>query len=106
MPIRPNMLFYPPGSHVAALPFRGELTRLPAAAPASGSPSLVQHQTGSPQHDTSIRRQPPPKAVNANPSKEVEPSVLASFTSTDPEPEITFDRNRLPIQNGRKTLVL
>jgi len=32
--------------------------------------------------------------------------VLASFTSTDPEPEITFDRNRLPIQNGRKTLVL
>jgi hypothetical protein len=64
----------------------------------------AQRQTGLPLHGNSSRHRPPPEPENANPSKEVEPSMLASFTSTDSESEITPDGNPLAIQIGRKTL--
>jgi hypothetical protein len=63
---------------------------------------MVQHQTGPQQHGNSIHYPPLPRAECANPSKE--PSMLASFTSTNSESEIATKGNPMPIQNGRKLL--
>ena len=73
-------------------------------APASGSLSKAQRQIELPQLGNSYRRPPQPGAENVNPSKEVEPFILASFASTDSESEINASGNPSSIQIGRKPL--
>jgi hypothetical protein len=65
---------------------------------------MVQRQNGLPQRGNSSHHQPLPADGHANPKREADPSMLASFTSTDPESEITPSGNPSAIQNGRKPL--
>jgi hypothetical protein len=46
---------------------------------------MAQRQSGQLPRDNSYHHQPLPKAANANPSIEIEPSMLASFTNMDYE---------------------
>lgn len=61
--------------------------------PPSGSPSMGPRQIGPPPRGSSCRHQSPPKPAHANPSIEVGPSALASFTSTHSESEISVRGN-------------
>jgi len=74
------------------------------AAFLSRSLSRAQRQTALPLRGNSALRQSPPEAENANPSKAGDPSMPASFTSTDSESEITPGGNPPSIQSGRKPL--
>jgi hypothetical protein len=65
----------------------GQYCRSCAAVPASGSPSMVRPQSELPQHGNSSPHQSPQEAGHANPTIKADPSMLASFTSTDSESE-------------------
>jgi hypothetical protein len=58
-----------------------------ALVPATGSPSMAQHQIAPPPPDNSCRHRSPPDAACANPKTKAYPSVLASSTSMDSESE-------------------
>jgi hypothetical protein len=78
--------------------------QFPGAAPANGSPSMAQHQIERLPHGNSFHHQPPQEAANVNPSKKVDPSMLASSTSMDSESEITPHGNPISIHNDRNPL--
>jgi hypothetical protein len=63
---------------------------------------MAQRQTGLRRLGNLSRYPPLPKAESANPSKE--PSMPASFTSTNSESEIALEVNPLSIHSGRKPL--
>jgi hypothetical protein len=66
--------------------------------------SPAPHQSEPPPPGNSSPHQSPQEAAGEDPSIVVGPSMPASFTSTDPESEITAAGNPLSIQTGRKTL--
>ena len=65
----------------------GQYCRSCAAVPASGSPSMARPQSEPQQHGNSSPHQSPQEAGHANPTIKADPSILASFTSTDSESE-------------------
>lgn len=69
--------------------------RSSAAVRASGSPSMAQRQSGQLPDYSSYHHQPPPKAANANPSIEIEPSMSASFTNMNCESQNADNGNPL-----------
>jgi hypothetical protein len=65
---------------------------------------MALRQTAPRPHGNSSRRQSLQEDASVNPSKEVDPSMLASITSTDAESEIVPLGNPNSIPHGRKTL--
>ena len=64
----------------------------------------AQRQTAGLLPDNSDRHQLQPRAVYANPPKEVDPSMRASFSSMGSESDVKPGENALLIQSGRKPL--
>lgn len=78
-----------------------------AAVRASGSPSMAQRQSGQLPRHNAYHRQPLPKAASANPSIEIELSMLASFTNVDCESQKPDNGNPLrfyPLEKRSKQI--
>ena len=92
-----------PGSHAATQRLRDAL---PVARRCACQRITVeaQRQAARLLPDNSDRHQLQPRAVYANPPKEVDPSMLASFSSMGSESDIKPGENAPPIQSGRKPL--